>query len=382
MFLPTSSDKERQKTTMSKKIKLREIRDLSQWYKFSESWDRLVKLNHIRHPFLDWTWTSMWLEYIQFHGMKSVLLVVQDDHGEVLGLVPLQVNKIGHLRYVEAFCQNFNDYVDWLCIPELEIQVGHAIRDWLYASRDRYDFIRIYNLLPGGFALKTLAGMDEAELKKHSIAPHIPIQGNYKDYLQTLDRKFLSDTRRRERKLVREHGHVKYFEVDNAQKIPEMMDYIETWFNQRRSEKREKSYFDIPGMKEHLISLYQHLLESYMLHLSGFTQGGRPVAINVAFKNKNRLFSYTPVADPAYRKYALIRLLKLKHIEMCYEKGIEVYDFGLGGEQYKFYFKPQMKQLYAFTLYGKSLMGFMRRIYDMYMKQTFLGRLAKKFIIS
>ncbi len=201
------------------------------------------------------------------------------------------------------------------------------------------------------------------------MAPHVTMTAtSYDVYINSLKKKFVSDTRRRQRKLEREHGELDYFVVQNEKDIPELIELVAKWLRGRRNEKNGSSYLDRNKMKEHLSNLYLKLFQLDMLHFSGIAVNNKIIALNIAFKYENGLFSYTPVFDPVYYKYAVIRLLKLRHLEECYQQGYYKYDFCLGGESYKFNFFPITKQLFKYSIYGHTLKGFFLKIMDSMVK--------------
>jgi CelD/BcsL family acetyltransferase involved in cellulose biosynthesis len=118
------------------------------------------------------------------------------------------------------------------------------------------------------------------------------------------------------------------------------------------------------------------------MYISGFKIGDRYIALNVAFITNNTIFSYTPVCDPELIKYSIIRLLKLKHIEECHNNGISVYDFCLGGEEYKFNFNPEIRQLYSFILYRRNIKGYLKKIFDELVKPFVKNRLIPLLFIT
>lgn len=245
--------------------------------------------------------------------------------------------------------------------------------------------IRIRNIFPEGAAYRILKRYFPDALEGHGIAPEVPIKGTFDEYLKTLNPKFINDTRRRERKLRREVGEVSYVLLHDNDEIANAVDIIAKWLNLRRGEKNGSSYLDRDGMKDHFIALYQKLNSLNMLHLSAFKVNEKYIAMNVAFDYQNRIFSYTPVFDPRYAKYAIMRLLKLKHIEECYHRGISTYDFCLGGEKYKFAFNPSVKQLYSFSLYGTNLQGMIFKLFKTKLKPEIaknerLKKEIKKFL--
>jgi len=346
-----------------------EVTDLRSWDDYKDDWQKLQKACNLCHPFLDWNWIRPWADYLPSEQKKPLILIVKNQHNDVVGIAPFQNNQKGLYKYLEGFAQEFADYIDWLCTPGLEEEVGEKIYDWITSAGKIYDYIRIYNLFPGGLAHKTLRKLCPDQIHKHSIAPQVEINGEFKTYIKTLNKKFISDTKRRERKLSKEVGDVEYFIIDDDKEIPVMMEIVAKWMRSRRNDKNEMSYFDRKGMTEHFIKLYQKLHNQKMLHLSALKIKNRLIAINVAFKYENVLFSYTPVFDPEFKKYSVIRLLKLKHIEECFIQGISIYDFCLGGEKYKLDFNPTIKQLYCLTLHGSNFNGFIKKLFDTYMSK-------------
>lgn len=338
-------------------VRLSEIREISGWDDFSSDWLKLQKQCGIEHPFLDWNWIRCWLERLPADGLSPLLIAVENRDGIVIALAPFQVRERLFYKILEGFAQEFCDYVDWLIAPDQESEANAAIAGWIVRARQAYSLIRISNLFPDGMAHRLLSEYLPSALTERGLAPEVAVKGNFKLYLKSLKAKFVSDTARRERKLQREVGEISYVHLSHRQEIHKVIDIIARWLSQRIKDKKEASYLDRPGMKEHFVRLYQMLHSMNMLHLTGLMVKGEFIALNVALKYRNKLFSYTPVFDSRYAKYGVMRLLKLKNIEECYQREIKTYDFCLGGEEYKFSFNPVIKQLYSLSVYGLNFQG-------------------------
>jgi CelD/BcsL family acetyltransferase involved in cellulose biosynthesis len=300
-------------------------------------------------------------------GKKPIILVAYDND-IIVGFSSFQIVNTT-FRILEGFAQEFCDFVDWLCVPGMEDVVGKAFCQWLSAQKKSYDLIRYYNILPDGVCAQAIRKYSPEMLHEHSVAPHVTMMAtSYDAYINSLKKKFVSDTRRRQRKLEREHGGLDYFVVQSEKDIPDLIELVAEWLRGRRHEKNGSSYLDRYKMKEHITELYIKLFQLDMLHFSGIAINNKVIALNIAFKYANGLFSYTPVFDRVYYKYAVIRLLKLRHLEECYQQGYYKYDFCLGGESYKFNFLPITKQLFKYNSYGHTLTGFSLQIMDSIVK--------------
>lgn len=363
-------------------MRVEKIMDIGRWDNFSHEWKNLTDKCKPGHPFLEWDWIRSWAQRLPVDDLRPLLIAISDDQGNIIALAPFQIKKRGSLRSIEGFAQEFCDYIDWLCDPALENEVGQIIHEWIVKSKRDFDQINIRNIYPDGFAYRTLNKYFPELVHQYGTAPQVSINGKYDEYLKTLKPKFLSDTRRRENKITKEVGEVKYVVVKDSDQIPIMIDRIAEWLSVRRENKDQTSYLDRRNMKEHFIRLYTKLNSLGMLHLSGLCLNDSFIAINVAFKYNNSLFSYTPVFEPEYSKYSVMRLLKMKHIEECYREKFDTYDFCLGGEAYKLNFNPTVKELYIFKAYGSSFNGFVIKLVDNVLKPQIKKRKSLKNMID
>lgn len=336
---------------------IKEIKNINQWENYSDIWIDFQDKCNLEHPFLDWIWIREWLKYLPNENILPTLIVVKNKCGKIVGLAPFQLRKSILSLELEAFAQEFCDYCDWLVLPEYEEKVGQEIVKWIKSKRKNWSKIRIENLVENGVAYRALKNYYPNYIEKRGVAPEIRMNGSIEMYLKGLNKKFLSDTRRRERKLSREVGNIHYVRVHENCEIPEAIECISKWLRRRRNERDEGSYLDRKHMRKHIVSLYRKLNENEMLHLTGFKIKSKYIALNVAFMYRKKIFSYTPVFDENYAKYGVMRLLKFKHITECFKNNVKVYDFCLGGEQYKYNFNPIVKQLYCVNMYGFNLSG-------------------------
>jgi CelD/BcsL family acetyltransferase involved in cellulose biosynthesis len=345
-------------------LKIKEILTLRELFDVHKEWVNLQNLSELEHPFLDWNWITCWWDRMIFEKKKPIVITVSDNSNCICGIAPFQINKKGIIKTLEGYAQEFCDYIDWLCLPGMENEVGKVVYGWIKETKKKCDLIRIYNIPLNSVAYRILNKFGKQFISKHSIAPYILIEGSYADYLHSLKPKFVNDTKRRQRKLENEKGAVRYFVLEDRNKVQNYVEIIAKWHHARLGEKKESSYLDREKMQEHVIMLYSQMFDSNMLHLSGLEINKQIAALNVAFKYKHSLFSYTPVFDPEFYQYSIIRLLKLKNIEECYNQKLKKYDFCLGGESYKFNFNPQINELFSFTMYSPTLKGLLKKIYD------------------
>lgn len=352
---------------MDNGIKTTLIDDLAGWDSCRDEWERLLDVSRPSHPFLLWTWIRLWAQRMSEEGNSPFLLVVSKG-GKTLAMIPLQVRRSGLLRVLEGLAQEFCDYIDWPHIPGVEKEVCQAFLGWMKEFSGRYDYIRIFNLFPSGFAHVVLSGVSSGLMEKHSTAPQIATTGRFEDYVKSLNPKLHHDIKRRERKLIKDKGALEYSVISDNDKLPEIIDIVSGWMGSRLKAQGKSSYLDRKGMKEHFVRLYGELNDMNLLDLSVFKIQGRLAAINVAFKYEGGLFSYTTVFDPDLSQYSIIRIIKLKHLEQCFADGTRVYDFCLGAEKHKLDFQPEMKQLYSFTRYNSNLKGSMKKIFDSKLK--------------
>lgn len=363
---------------MDNRIKTTVVDDIALWDASADEWEKLLRAARPPHPFLSWTWVRLWAARMSEEGNKPMLVVVSRGP-ETLAMVPLQIRKSGIIRVLEGFAQEFCDYVDWPHLPGSEKDAAGALAAWLKESSGSYDYARIYNLFPSGFAHSVLRSLPAGVVEEHSIAPEVRISGTFDEYVKSLSQKFYSDMKRRERKLVKDKGPFEYRDSFTNDELPEVVEVMASWLSGRLKSKGKSSYMERKGMKEHLVRLYGELNDRGTLHLSAIKVQGRYIAVNVAFRYEDGLYSYTPVFDPEFSAYSIIRILKLKHIEECFSSGMKVYDFCLGGEKYKLEFQPEIKQLYAFTMYSASVRGFLKKVFDRRLKPALKrSKLANK----
>jgi CelD/BcsL family acetyltransferase involved in cellulose biosynthesis len=167
----------------------------------------------------------------------------------------------------------------------------------------------------------------------------------YWDHLKEVDRKFVSDTERRERKAGETHGSLKFCfrEAEPGRWIERLLaekrrQYLETgkgdWLGQRARERLVRDLADTTH-------------EECAGIVSSLHFGDTWAAIHFGLKSRRTLHYWLPVYNPALSAFAPGRLLLRQIILQADSLGLEVIDRGVGLSRAKSDFPSVQREYYA-----------------------------------
>lgn len=312
------------------------------------AWRRLVALQpNSRRAFLSPTFCRV------ASGINPDIgvIVFYDDNGP-LGFLPLQKRR-GWLRWFgvhEPAGGQMTDYFGLVAAPPYRVNIPDTL------NRARINAIEFTHLdetqaeagLTGAnprIGLRTIIGESGTE---------------YWDKLKSSNNKLVSDTNRRERKLVAKHGALT-FEIQSQTAESDLVALIKLKSIQYQlSDQRHAPLFD-----ERNIELLHRLLQSTDPQCAGLLSvlraDGELVAAHFGLQCYEQLHYWFPVYDARYKAYAPGRLL-FKHIILqSAEKGIRVIDRGEGDSAMKRDFANEQHQFYRGVWYRHGVQGLFAR---------------------
>ncbi|QWV92762.1 GNAT family N-acetyltransferase [Geomonas oryzisoli] len=177
---------------------------------------------------------------------------------------------------------------------------------------------------------------------RDEVAPFVPLVGDFESYLESLRqfrKNMRSDTLRQMKRMaslgVFEFRIVKPQQSDDAAS-PGAADAVEVFVTQKRRQFEETGVAGAlmrPGYDE----FYQtEASENPHAHISCLTLDGKIIAVHFGYLYGDRFYYLMPAYDPGYAKYSPGRVLTYFLLQHCYSRGVQVFDFALGAEPYKY----------------------------------------------
>ena len=256
----------------------------------------------------------------------TVVLLRARADGRLLGVLPLQARAslTGALGVYEPVAGVMNDWFGLIATPELCV------------SPERL-------LVASGIGCVDFSHLDDTQAA-HGLQGEGPrvglrtrIQGNgdaHWDALRLLDKKLVSDTERRERKLVAEHGPLA-FAFQSAQPREALQQLIALKQDQyRRTGHLQAPLFDAGNAR-----LLQALLDQRDPLCTGVLStlhaGDQLVAVHFGLQSGVMLHFWFPVYEDRYAAYSPGRILYRHVIRDAHLHGVQVIDRGEGDSKAK-----------------------------------------------
>ena len=229
------------------------------------------------------------------------------------------------------------DETSFLCQPEYENQMlqelAAAFTTWLSGQS-----IRLINILDPRLDRFVAHISDNrrylVEETKMTPCPYVRLPRTWDDYLSTV---ISPKTRHILRSAMRKIRPLQQFHVAESNGEGDGLDHhIESMVNLYQARWCVSSAKDLDILRQ----TYRAFARRGMLSLVLFWDGQVPVAGGASFIDRPRrsLLRYTTCYNPAYARLSPGKALDGELIYWAIERGLHIFDFGAGGEDYKYFF--------------------------------------------
>ena len=352
--------------------------------KLEKCWKGLEEITTVT-PFQSYCWLSNWQKTVGFplHSIQPQLVIVRNEL-ETLAVLPLCIRSVFGVSILEWIGGIHTDYMlplfsdKWKDV-EKEFPIcwqkilGKLMSfDVIHFQKQRKYLGLIQNPFVNSMSSSANANSYQSNLK-NSWKEH---------YESTLKTKLRADSRRQRSRLsaIGELRFVVSNDTDNKRNI------IEQMINQKSRRYTDSGVWNMLQVLEHR-TFYERLAyisnDFLKIHCSGLYIGDKLIASHVGFFSQSTFYYLMPAHEGGnWERYSPGRLLLEHLLEWAIQNKLKVFDFTVGGEQYKKDWcdteTPLFEILKPFTLKGE--------IYVMvqHTKQTvkdipWLGKQAKQF---
>ncbi len=238
-------------------------------------------------------------------------------------------------------CVEVSDFLDIVIAAGWEKEVYYCLLDWLQSEEaPAWDYLDLCNLPEDSLSYKALpsifrnAGL-RVEVDQEDVAPHVHLPARYENYLMQIDKKQRHEIRRKQRRVERELD-VGFTLVQSMDALQGAMD---EFLRLQRMSRPDKESFMTPHMERFFRVMAGRMLEAGHLHLSFLSLNGENAAALLAFEYKKELLLYNSGYDTEkWAGYSPGWVLLGYVIQHAIARGIEVFDFLQGDEEYKYRF--------------------------------------------
>jgi CelD/BcsL family acetyltransferase involved in cellulose biosynthesis len=289
-------------------------------------WTRLADLSG--HPFASWEWNSCW--WRRFGGGRQLhSFICRDAEGEAVAILPLYVASTRPFKVARFL--GYADLHSPVCAPEHR---GVAAQALLGLIEDRKGCrIVAAEKLPGDQGWGELLG---GRLIATHPDPVLNFEGrSWDEFLASKSRNFRQQARRRERRLVEEHG-LRFRLADDRERLPAD---LETLFELHGKRWDEESTGVFEGERRAFHSDFAiEALRRGWLRLWIAEIDGAPVAAWYGWRFAGSEWYYQAGREQRFDDLSLGFVLLAHTVREACEEGVDSYRFLAGGEQYKWRF--------------------------------------------
>ena len=325
----------------------------------ASGWNDLLARSRYDTFFLTHEWQSVWwqqlgagdLWILAFYRGESEepadLSHSTPDSSELVGIAPFYLSKhergewAGKRSLKLVGCVEVSDFLDIIIAAGWEKEVYYCLLDWLQSEEaPAWDYLDLCNLPEDSLSYNTLpsifrnAGL-RVEVDQEDVAPHVHLPARYESYLMQIDKKQRHEIRRKQRRVERELD----VGFRLIQSMDELQGAMDEFLRLQRMSRPDKESFMTPHMERFFRVMAGRMLETGHLHLSFLSLNGENAAALLAFEYKKELLLYNSGYDTEkWAGYSPGWVLLGYVIQHAIARGIEVFDFLQGDEEYKYRF--------------------------------------------
>ncbi len=313
------------------------VDSLRRFLELEAEWDELESRS-LCHIFQNHRFLRSWLETAGRHTKVQLAIVLYREDGVLQGVLPCCVTKrmgIPTLSWLGGF--HLVDYGDVLFDHSADLPVGDFMDGALNLIEQRVGFHVSFfdNVREDAAAYHYLH--DHFRAYRRKVAPFIRFGESFEQYIDSLKafrKKMKSDTLRQIRRLS-EIGPLEFCVCPFGEQDLDFA--IHAFLDQKRTRLHELGQagaIELPGYAD---LLFAEAHQNRYRHVSYLSLNKEIIAVHFGYHYRNGTFYYyMPSFANEYAAYSPGRVLIYYLLKLCYEQGVEIFDFTAGNEPYKY----------------------------------------------
>lgn len=312
-----------------------------------DDWARLA--DSADHPFLTWEWGSGWWQRLG-GGLELYAFACRDRDGRTVAILPMYASRMGPFKVARFFGEG--DLRGPVCGADGRAAAAAGMREAVRPGGGRCTLL-VAERLPGGQDWPGSLG--GRRLATHPD-PVLPLKGvSWEDLLASRSRNFRQQVRRRERKLVEEHGLAFRLSEDPARLDADLDALVR--LHSMRWGGESSGVFDGPRgefQREFAAAAQQRgWLRLWVAEIDG-----EPVAAWYGWRFAGSEWYYQAGRDPRFDDLSLGFVLLAHTVREAADDGVDAYRFLDGAEAYKWRFASEDLEAESRALGRGALGGF------------------------
>ena len=295
-------------------------------------------------PFLSWEWLSTWHKW--FGREKHPFLLCARESGNLIALLPLCVEKRQSSRFSPGLKRmsfmgesyGASDYLDILALPGFKQKSADIFIEYL-ALPHSFDLLELEGIAADSYTLQSLArcfandGRFSYRIVPQYICPRMSLDSRWEDLLERSRR---SDYFKR---CIRRLNKIASFEfrvISDVNEIPAAFGRLLELHVGRWIERGGSSAFRTAEQKGFTFDAAAELAGAGMTRFEEIWLEGECRASLFGFESGDSYYFFLSGFDQAWSKYSLGFTLLWLSIREASQRGLKMYDFLRGDENYKF----------------------------------------------
>ena len=241
------------------------------------------------------------------------------EGGEVVGFLPFERRSFDRARPAGF---PLSDYQGVVCGPDWRPDLPRIVELLRLRSLD-------FTHLLAGQAPEGEAGWTFGQ------SPILDLSRGFEAYAQERAARgsnLIRDTDRRQRKLEREVGELRYVWSDPA---PEVLEQLISWKKAQYARTKVIDLFDHEWPRALLKGLMSHSDAEFGCFITVLYCRNEIAALEVELRYRDTLHNWFPAYDPELYKYSPGLIMSLELARACQSNGVNYLDLGMGSESYK-----------------------------------------------
>jgi CelD/BcsL family acetyltransferase involved in cellulose biosynthesis len=309
-------------------------------------WDSLLTSGITHVPFLRFEYLRNWWQTRgggEWPQEARLLIILAREDGRLNGAAPCFISdRDGKQTLLLLGSVEISDYLDLLVEPRHTKAFADGLITYIKTTLapqfgiERVEFDNIPDNSPSLEALRSACQAQRLEFASEPLSrsPYIPLNGDYEEYLASLDKKQRHEMRRKLRRVLELPQGSDWYIVSDAATLDHEIDE----FLHLMAFEEHKRLFLTEPMKEQMRLSMRDAFGHHMLQLAFLTIGGEKAAAYLNFDLNNRIWVYNSGIDPQFYEHSPGWVLLVHLIKWAVENNRFEFDFMRGSEDYKYKF--------------------------------------------
>ena len=317
------------------------VRDMEGIASLRDKWQPLLDQSRPNHVFMTWEWLFTWWKH--FGRGRELFVLVVEDKGEVLGILPLMLfidyrGAYERVRSLHFIGHRTSDWMDIIAIRKAE--VIRVALEYLKGCQHLWDYIDLRDVSEDSDTVAIISEIAHEtgfsfEKQSTSTCPYIPTVTDWGSYYRAHVPGKVRAKLNRVINRLRALGELKV-EWSNASNLGQHLNALFAVHQLRQASRNQASMFSQEMERDFHCDLAQRLPLNH-LNCPVLKLDDKVIAAHFGFRYDRKIYGYVSSFDPDYSALSAGKVLLRYMVENCFDDdNLIEYDFLFGTEHYKY----------------------------------------------